>query len=484
MLLYIDVLMPGRIPLCCVVVPLSHHEVSPLTSFGNTNFDATTHLSVTFIMSQCGLLTAYGHSCRLQQEEKMSFLGQTDPAISHALDLERKRQKETINLIASENYASRAVLEAQGSFLTNKYAEGYPHRRYYGGCENMDIVENLAIERAKELFHAEHANVQPHSGAQANMAAYYALLNYGDTVMGMTLAHGGHLTHGDKVSFSGKSYDFIPYGVNRETERIDYLELERLVLEHKPKLIVVGASAYPRIIDFERFRHIADLVGAKLMADIAHLAGMVAVGLHPTPVPYADVITSTTHKTLRGPRGGFILCRDQLATAIDAAVFPQMQGGPLMHAIAAKAVAFYEAMQPSFVAYQQATLDNALVLASEVQRLGLHLISGGTDNHLMLVDLTQAGVTGKEAEEALGRACIVVNRNSIPFDPHPSLVTSGIRLGTAAVTTRGFGKEEIRHLASLIVKVISNIGNADIENQVGQEVSQLCSRFPVPGIDS
>ncbi len=413
----------------------------------------------------------------------MSFLSQKDPEINHALDLERKRQRETINLIASENYASRAVLETQGSFLTNKYAEGYPHRRYYGGCENIDIVENLAIERAKELFHADHANVQPHSGAQANMAAYYALLKYGDTVMGMSLAHGGHLTHGDKVSFSGKSYNFITYGVNRETGRIDYQALERLTLEHKPKLIIAGASAYSRIIDFERFRHIADLVGAKLVADIAHIAGMVAVGLHPTPVPYADVITSTTHKTLRGPRGGFILCRSQLAPAIDEAVFPQMQGGPLMHAIAAKAVAFHEAMQPDFTDYQRATLDNALVLASELKQLGLHLVSGGTDNHLILVDLTPTGVTGRAAEEALCRVGIVVNRNSIPFDTRPALTTSGIRLGTPAVTTRGFGKEEMKHIASLIVKVITNPDNPDIKNQVSQEVSQMCSRFPVPGID-
>ena len=397
--------------------------------------------------------------------------------------MEGKRQRETINLIASENYASRAVLEAQGSFLTNKYAEGYPKQRYYGGCENMDIVEGLAIQRAKELFHAEHANVQPHSGAQANMAAYYALLNYGDTVMGMSLSHGGHLTHGSKVSFSGKSYNFIPYGVNKETERIDYQQVEELALKHKPRLIVAGASSYPRIIDFERFRHIADLVGARLMVDMAHIAGMVAVGLHPTPVPYADVVTSTSHKTLRGPRSGFILCRSELASAIDAAVFPQMQGGPLMHVIAAKAVAFYEAMQPDFVDYQQATLDNALVLATELQQLGLRLISGGTDNHLLLVDLTETGVSGKEAEEALGRTGIVVNRNAIPFDPHPPLVTSGIRLGTPAVTTRGFGSKEMKLIASLVVKVITNIGNLDIQNQVSQEVSQLCHRFPVPGID-
>jgi len=413
----------------------------------------------------------------------MSFLNQTDPEINHAIDMERKRQKETINLIGSENYASRAVLEAGGSFLTNKYAEGYPQHRYYGGCEIMDIVESLAIQRAKELFHAQHANVQPHSGAQANMAAYYALLDYGDTVMGMSLAHGGHLTHGDKVSFSGKSYNFIPYGVNKETERIDYLEVERLALAHKPKAIVAGASAYPRIIDFERFRHIADLVGARLIVDMAHIAGMVAAGLHPTPVPYADVVTSTTHKTLRGPRSGFILCRSQLASSIDAAVFPQMQGGPLMHAIAAKAVCFYEALQLSFVDYQRAILDNALVLASELQQLGLRLVSGGTDNHLILVDLTETGVTGKQAEESLEAAGIVVNRNTTPFDPRPPQITSGIRLGTPAVTTRGFGSEEMKRIASLIVKVITNIGDQNIQNQARQEVSQICHRFPVPGID-
>jgi glycine hydroxymethyltransferase len=413
----------------------------------------------------------------------MSSLSQIDPEIKYALDLEEKRQRETINLIASENYPSQAVFEAQGSILTSKYAEGYPQRRYYGGCENMDVVENLAIERAKELFHAEHANVQPHSGSQANMAVYYALLDYGDTAMGMSLAHGGHLTHGDKVSFSGKSYNFIQYGVNRETERIDYQEIERLALKYEPRLIVTGASAYPRIIDFERFRYIADLVGARLMVDIAHTAGMIAAGLYPSPVPYADVITSTTHKTLRGPRGGFILCRKALASAIDTAVFPQMQGGPLMHLIAAKAVAFYEAMQPEFVDYQRAILDNALVLASELKRLGMHLISGGTDTHLALISLTELGITGKKAEEALGRAGIVANRDGIPFDPRSSRVTSGIRVGTPAVTTRGFGKEEMKEIASLIVKVITNIDNQDIQNQVHQEVLELCSRFPVPGFD-
>jgi glycine hydroxymethyltransferase len=414
----------------------------------------------------------------------MSFLNETDPEVSRAIDLEKQRHKATIDLIASENYASRAVLEAQGSILTSKYAEGYPSRRYYGGCENADIVENLAIERAKELFHAEHANVQPHSGAQANMAAYYAVLNYGDTVMGMSVSHGGHLTHGDRVSFSGKSYNFISYGVNRETERIDYEELERLALKCRPRLIVVGASAYPRIIDFERFRYIADRVGAKVMADIAHIAGMIAVGLHPTPIPYAEIVTSTTHKTLRGPRSGFILCRKELASAIDTAVFPQAQGGPFMHTIAAKAVAFYEAMQPGFVEYQRATLDNAQVLASELKRLGMRLVSGGTDNHLVMIDLTQTGVTGKKAEEALDRAGIVTNRDPIPFDPRPPAVTSGIRLGTPAVTTRGFGKEEMKFAASSIVRVIKNIGNSDIEKEVKQQVVQLCARFPVPGIDT
>ena len=414
----------------------------------------------------------------------MSSLNQSDPETSRILNLESKRRKETINLIASENYASRAVLEAQGSFLTDKYAEGYPGRRYYGGCDNMDMVESLAIERAKELFQADHANVQPHSGAQANMAAYFALLNYGDTAMGMGLNHGGHLTHGARASFSGRSYNFITYGVNRETERIDYQELEKLAVKHQPRLIVAGASAYPRIIDFERFRYIAGLVGARLVADMAHIAGMVAVGLHPTPVPYADIITSTTHKTLRGPRSGFILCSSELASAVDAAVFPQMQGGPMMHAVAAKAVTFYEAMQPDFVDYQRAILDNAQVLAGELQRLGLRLISGGTDNHLVLVDLTETAVTGKQAEDALGKAGIVVNRDPIPFDKRSRWITSGIRLGTPAITTRGFGKKEMEQVASLIVKVIGNFKDTSVITQVNDEVRQLCSRFPVPGIDN
>ncbi|MFH1775420.1 MAG: serine hydroxymethyltransferase [Chloroflexota bacterium] len=412
----------------------------------------------------------------------MSALSLVDPEISRVLDLERKRQIGTINLIASENYTSSAVLEAQGCFLTSKYAEGYPQQRYYGGCENMDTLESLAIQRAEELFGAEHANVQPHSGSQANMAAYYALLEYGDTVMGMKLAHGGHLTHGNPVSFSGKSYNFIHYGLNKETDRIDYQELEGLALKHRPKLIVAGASSYPRIIDFERLRQITDTAGASLMVDIAHTAGMIAVGLHPSPVPYADVVTSTTHKTLRGPRSGFILCRRELAPAIDAAVFPKMQGGPLMHVIAAKAVAFHEAMQPSFLEYQRATLDNALTLATELKELGLRLITGGTDTHLVLADISNMGITGRKAEEALGRAGIIINRNAIPFDPQPPRETSGIRLGTPAITTRGFGQEEVKRIAALIVKVITSSDNPDILDEVGQEVRQMCSRFPVPGI--
>ena len=414
----------------------------------------------------------------------MSSLRQTDPEIFSAIESEKKRHRESINLIASENYPSRAVFEAEASILTSKYAEGYPHRRYYGGCENIDKVESLAIERARELFHADHANVQPHAGSQANMAVYFALLKFGDTAMGMNLSHGGHLTHGDKVSFSGKNYNFISYGVSKETERIDYTGLENMAREHQPKLIVAGASAYPRIIDFERFRFIADSVGARLMVDIAHTVGMIAAGLHPSPVPYADVVTSTTHKTLRGPRGGFILCRKELAHAIDSAVFPQSQGGPFMNMIAAKAVALHEAAQPEFVDYQKAVLDNSLTLANELKKLGLHLMSGGTDTHLMLVSLTDIGITGKEAEEALCRSNIVANRDSIPFDPLPASKTSGIRFGTPAVTTRGFGKEEMKKIASLIFAVMTNAGNSTVENDVRQKVGQICARFPVPGIDS
>lgn len=413
----------------------------------------------------------------------MSSLFQTDPDIYNFIELERKRQQSTVNLIASENYTSRAVLEALGSFLTDKYAEGYPGKRHYGGCEDVDQIENLAIDRVKELFHAEHANVQPHAGAQANMAAYLGMLEYGDTVLGMKLIHGGHMTHGDKISFSGRSYKFVQYGVCEETERIDYQAVERLTLEHKPKLIVVGASSYPRVIDFERFRQIADMVGAKLMVDIAHIAGMIAVGLHPTPVPYADIVTSTTHKTLRGPRGAFILCRAEHSQKIDTAVFPRMQGGPLVHVIAAKAVAFREALQPAFLDYQKNILENARVLAAELEKLGLRLVSGGTDNHIVLVDLTPIKVTGKAAQEALERVGIVVNRNSIPFDTNSNWVTGGIRLGTPAMTTRGFTTVEMKLCANLIYKVLTNIGDGSVEKQARDEVSQWCHRFPIPGID-
>jgi glycine hydroxymethyltransferase len=413
----------------------------------------------------------------------MSFLHQTDPEIYRAIECDRQKSRDTVNLIASENYASKAVLEAQGSFLTYKYAEGYPGQRYYRGCENMDTIEELAIKRAKELFHAEHANVQPHSGSQANMAAYFALLEYGDTVLAMDLAHGGHLTHGSPVTFSGRSYKFIHYHVNRETERIDFPEVARLAKEHKPKLIVSGYTAYPRIIDFERFRRIADSVGARLMVDMAHIAGLVAAGLHPTPIPYADVVTTTTHKTLRGTSGGLILCRAELANTIDAAVFPETQGKALMHAVAAKAVALHEATQPSFVEYQKAILGNARALAAELQNLGLRLVSGGTDNHLILVDLTATGVTGSHAAKALDTAGIVCNKNEIPFDTRPPAVTSGIRLGTPAVTTRGFGQEEMKLIAALIVKVIRQPDDKQTLDTVREEVAQMCRRFPVPGID-
>ena len=413
----------------------------------------------------------------------MSSLSQTDLEIYNAINCEAKRQKETVNLIASENYASRAVLEAQGSFLTYKYAEGYPGRRWYRGCDNLDKIEELAIKRAKELYKADHANVQPHSGSQANMAAYFALMEYGDTVLAMDLAHGGHLTHGSPINFSGRFYKFIHYHVNRETERIDFPEVERLAKKHKPKVILAGYTAYPRIIDFERFRRIADSVGAKFMVDMAHIAGLVAVGLHPTPVPYADVVTTTTHKTLRGTSGGLILCKSTYAKAIDDAVFPEEQGKPLMHVVAAKAVALCEAMQPGFYAYQKAILDNAQALAVELQKLGLRLVSGGTDNHLVLIDLTATGVTGSQAAKALDTAGIVCNKNQIPYDSRPPAVTSGIRLGTPAVTTRGFSQEEMRRIAALIVKVIKNIDNKKVIEEVRQEVAQLSRRFPVPGID-
>jgi len=414
--------------------------------------------------------------------ETSPFAVYHDKEVAQILASEAERQASTIDLIASENHASRTILETQGCLMTDKYAEGYPRHRLYSGCKYIDAIENLAIGRAKKLFNAEHANVQPHSGSQANMATYLSLLEHGDTVMGMSLSHGGHLTHGSQVNFSGKWYRFIPYGVNPKTEMIDYDETERLALEHKPKLIVAGASAYSRTIDFARFRYIADKVGAKLLADMAHIAGIVAAGLHPSPVPHAQVVTSTTQKTLRGPRGGFILCHKELASAIDAAVFPGIQGGPLMHTIAAKAVCFFEAMQPEFADYQKSVLKNARVLASELQERGLRLVSGGTDNHLILVDLSSMGISGKDAEEALEAAGILANRDNIPFDTKPPYITSGIRLGTPAVTTRGFGAEEMKRITSLITKVLSHLGDKRVEKQVHEEVKEICQRFPIPGV--
>jgi glycine hydroxymethyltransferase len=413
---------------------------------------------------------------------KAFSLAQSDSKVAQILSSEAARQASTINLIASENHASRAVLEAQSSVLTDKYAEGYPGYRYYGGCVYIDEIENLAIERAQKLFKADHANVQAHSGSQANMAAYSVLLEHGDTVMGMSLSHGGHLTHGSEVNFSGKWYNFVPYGVDPKTEMLDYEEIEKLALEHKPKLIIAGASSYSRIIDFKRLRYIADKVGAKLLVDMAHIAGIIAAGLHPSPVSCAQVTTATTQKTLRGPRGGFILCDKEMASAIDAAVFPGMQGGPSMHVIAAKAVCFFEAMQPEFVDYQKSVLENARVLASELQRYGMRIVYGGTDNHIVLVDLSPQGINGKDAEEALGAAGISVNRNAIPFDPKPPMITSGIRLGTPAVTTRGFSTEEMKRIASLIVKVLSPLGDKRAQEQVCQEVREICQRFPIPGL--
>jgi len=387
-----------------------------------------------------------------------------------------------LDLIASENYAGQAVLEAQGSSLTNKYAEGYPGRRYYSGCAVVDDVETLAVQRAKQLFGADHANVQPHSGTQANLAIYAALLDPGDTVLGMNLAHGGHLSHGSPVSYSGQLYRFVHYGVDKETERLDYAEVERLAMEHRPRLIVAGASAYPRIIDFQVLRKIADLVGARLLADMAHIAGLVAAGLHPSPVPVAQVVASTTHKTLRGPRGGIILCHSELAADIDRSVFPGTQGGPLMHVIAAKAVAFQEALQPAFVSYQQAVLENARVLASELQGLGFRLVAGGTDTHLLLVDLSDWGITGRIAEDVLQMAGICVNRNSIPFDPRPPQTPSGIRLGTPAVTTRGLGPQEMRRIAALIHQLLRNHSDQGVVDAARREVEEICHSFPVPGL--
>ena len=402
-----------------------------------------------------------------------------DPEVSAALRQELERQQNSIELIASENFVSPAVLEAAGSVLTNKYAEGYPNRRYYGGCQYVDEVERLAIERAKALFGAEHANVQPHAGAQANMAVYFAVLSPGDTVLGMSLAHGGHLTHGSPVNFSGKLFNFVHYGVDRETEQIDYDELERLAKEHKPKLVVAGASAYPRIIDFERIRAVCDQVGAYFMVDMAHIAGLVAAGMHPSPVPHAHFVTTTTHKTLRGPRGGLILCKEEFAKAIDKTIFPGTQGGPLMHIIAAKAVALKEAEAPEFKEYQQRVVSNAAALAKALMDRGLRLVSGGTDNHLILVDVRNLGLTGKDAEEALDAVGITANKNAIPFDPEKPFVTSGLRLGTPAVTTRGMGTAEMDEIGDVIYRVLAAPQALDVLGEAKRRREKLCRDFPL-----
>jgi len=406
-------------------------------------------------------------------------LAETDPDVAQAIQDETRRQAEGLELIASENFVSEAVLEAAGSVFTNKYAEGYPGRRYYGGCQFVDVVESLAIARAKALFGAEHANVQPHSGAQANMAVYFALLKPGDTVFGMNLSHGGHLTHGHPLNFSGKLYNIVPYGVTRDTERIDYDQLAQLAEEHKPKMIMVGASAYPRIIDFPRIREIGTRVGAAIVTDMAHIAGLVAAGVHPSPVPHSDFVTTTTHKTLRGPRAGLILCRAQFAKDLDRSVFPGVQGGPLVHIIAAKAVCLKEAAEPPFAAYQRQIVANAARLASTLSASGFRLVSGGTDNHLMLVDVFSKGITGKVAEAALGKAGITVNKNTIPFDQNPPLVASGIRVGTPAVTTRGMREPEMEMMGEYIARVLSSPDDDRVLSAVRAEVEQLCQKFPL-----
>ena len=406
-------------------------------------------------------------------------LNQFDTEVANACELELERQRHNIELIASENIVSKAVLLAAGGVLTNKYAEGYPSKRYYGGCQCVDIVEEIARERAKKLFGAEHANVQPHCGASANLAVFFALLNPGDTVMGMNLQQGGHLSHGSPVNISGKYFNIVPYGVADDTEMIDYDEMRRIALECKPKLLVVGASAYSRIIDFPRCREIADEVGAYLMVDMAHIAGLVAAGVHPSPVPYADVVTTTTHKTLRGPRGGLILCREVLAKQIDKAIFPGTQGGPLMHIIAAKAVALGEAMTDEFKTYQQNIVKNAAVLCEELQKKGIKIVSGGTDNHLMLLNLVDTGITGKELEHRLDEVHITANKNTIPNDPQSPFVTSGLRIGTPAVTTRGFGTEEMKLIAGWINDVITDFEGT--KDRVSAEVQALCAKFPIYG---
>lgn len=409
----------------------------------------------------------------------MKELKVIDREIARAIQLEEEREKGRLNLIASENYASRAVLEAQGSVLTNKYAEGYPKRRYYGGCQNVDEAERLAIERAKKLFGAEHVNVQPHSGSQANMAVYFAVLEMGDTILGMDLAHGGHLTHGAPVNFSGLYFKIVPYGVDKESETIDFDQLGQLAKKHKPKMIVAGASSYPRIIDFKTFKEIADRVGAYLMADIAHIAGLIVAGLHPNPIPHAQFVTTTTHKTLRGPRGGMIMCHKEFGEKIDKMVFPGIQGGPLMHVIAAKAVAFKEAESISFKDYQRSTMDNAQTLAEELKKRGYKLVSGGTDTHLILVDLRDKGLSGKEAEEALDGAGITVNKNSIPFDERSPSITSGIRLGTPAITSRGMREGEMKTISRLMDEVLGHPREAKVRERVRREVEKLCKSFPL-----
>ena len=405
-----------------------------------------------------------------------------DSEVATAIENEQKRQEDNINLIASENFASSAVMEAQASVFTNKYAEGYPGRRYYGGCEYVDVVERLAINRAKTLFNSEFANVQPHSGAQANMAAYFASLNPGDTVMGMSLDHGGHLTHGSSVNFSAKLYNFVSYGVDRELETINFEEVQNLANEHRPKLIIAGASAYTRTINFKKFREICDSIGSKLMVDMAHIAGLVAAGVHPSPVDHADIVTTTTHKTLRGPRGGLILSKSELGKKINSAVFPNMQGGPLEHTVAAKAVAFKEAGSETFKDYQIQVIKNAQQLAETLKSGGLRMVSNGTDNHMTLVDLSPMNISGKEAEESLGRANIVINRNAIPFDQKPPRVASGMRLGTPSITTRGMDEAAVDNVGKLILKVLSNIGDETVEKEVKNDVLDLVSNYPVPQI--
>jgi glycine hydroxymethyltransferase len=406
-------------------------------------------------------------------------LASFDPEIAKAIADERTRQNDGLELIASENFVSRAVMEAQGSVMTNKYAEGYPGKRYYGGCEFVDVAETLAIDRAKELFGAEHANVQPHSGAQANMAVYLTLLKPGDKVLGMNLAHGGHLTHGHPLNFSGKLYTIIPYGVRKDDERIDYEELEKLATEQRPHMIMVGASAYPRVIDFERIARVASSVNAPMVVDMAHIAGLVAGGVHPSPVPHAAFVTTTTHKTLRGPRAGLVLCREQYAKDLDRAVFPGVQGGPLMHIIAAKAVCLKEAMEPAFAEYQRQIVVNARRLAAAIGRHGFRLVSGGTDNHLMLVDVFSKGITGKVAEAALGKAGITVNKNAIPFDQNPPMTASGIRIGTPAITTRGMREPEMDQIGDFIARVLAAPADDRVLGMVKGEVERLCRKFPL-----